>query len=176
MDWGEINSWLGLVANAGVVAGLVLVAIQIRQNTEITKAQVSNEWFMADMQLELAMMGENPAQSWTKAVFSPDDLDRHDAVILDRYFNYGLVQLQRLQRMHELGMADTQWTERIGYLRWHLGNEVGRRWWTHFKRGFTPEFAAMVERILADGDSDPNKAALEAILTKGGAAGERGSA
>jgi len=172
MDWSELNSWLGLVANAGVVAGLVLVAIQIRQNTEITKAQVSNEWFMADMQLELAMMGENPAPSWTKAVFSPDDLDRHDAAVLDRYFNYGLVQIQRLQRMHELGMADAQWTERIGYLRWHLGNDVGRRWWTHFKKGFPPEFAAMVEKILADSDPALNKAALDAILNKSGATGE----
>ncbi len=164
MDWSALNSWIGVIANLGVIAGLILVAVQIRQNTEITKAQVANDWFMADMQLELAMMGENPAESWIKAVYEPGELDRRDAAILDRYFNYGVVQVQRLQRMHELGMADKQWTERIGYLRWHLGNDVGRRWWSHFRPGFEPKFAAMVDGILADGDRQPNRAALDSLL------------
>jgi len=87
----------------------ILVAFQIKQNTEITRAQVANDWFLADMQLELAMMGENPAESWTKAVYEPDELNQKDTAVLDRYFNYGLVQLQRLQRMNDLG-----------YLTWHL--------------------------------------------------------
>ena len=164
MDWTQLNTWLSLLANLGVIAGLVLVAIQIRQNTGITRAQVTNDWYMADMQLELAMMGEDPAASWTRAVFSPEDLDRSDAAVLDRYFNYGLVQIQRLQRMHELGMADEQWKDRIGYLQWHLGNEVGRRWWEHFRHSFPVDFAAMVDKSLEEGQHHSNIAALNALI------------
>ena len=163
MDWSAVNTWLSLGANFGVLAGLLLVAAQIRQNTAITKAQVANDWFVADMQLELSMMGENPAPSWVKAVYTPGDLDEADAAVLDRYFNYGLVQIQRLERMHELGLADDQWRDRIGYLGWHLGNEVGRRWWTHFKPGFSPEFAAMVDEILATSDPRKNRQALDGL-------------
>lgn len=61
MDLAHLNSWLGIAANVGVVVGLVLVAVQIRQNSNLTRAQVANDWFLADMQLELSMMGENPA-------------------------------------------------------------------------------------------------------------------
>jgi len=50
-------------------------------------------------------MGEDPAHSWDKAVYAPDDLTTIDAVILDRYFNYGLVQIHRLQEMDDMGMA-----------------------------------------------------------------------
>lgn len=115
----EERLWIGAkstpgflsAANLGVLVGLVLIAVQIRQNTEITRAQVANDWFMADMQLELAMMGENPSTSWIKSVYTQAELDRHDAAVLDRYFNYGLVQLQRLQRMNELGLADEQWKD-----------------------------------------------------------------
>lgn len=164
MDLGQLNSWFGVVANLGVVGGLVLVALQIRQNTRITRAQVANDWFLADMQLELAMMGESPAGTWIRAVFSPDDLGEHDAAILDRYFNFGLVQIQRLQKMHELGVADAEWMERAGYLSWHLGNEVGRRWWAHFRGGFPDEFARMVDDILRDADAEKNAAALRALL------------
>jgi hypothetical protein len=163
MDAGLLNSWLGIVANLGVVVGLVLVALQIRQNTQITKAQVANDWFLADMQLELAMMGENPAFAWTKAIVAPDDLDPHEAAVLDRYFNFGLVQIQRLQKMHELGVADAEWMERASYLSWHLGNEVGRRWWSHFRGGFPEEFAGMVDGILEAADEGRNAAALQAL-------------
>jgi hypothetical protein len=164
MDAGQMNAWLGIVANLGVVAGLVLVALQIRQNTQITKAQVANDWFLADMQLELTMMGENPAATWAKAISAPGDLDDHEAAVLDRYFNFGLVQIQRLQKMHELGVGDAEWTERAGYLSWHLGNAVGRRWWAHFRGGFPEEFAHMVDDILRDADAEKNAAALRAIL------------
>ncbi len=169
MDWSEINSWLTLAANIGVLMGIILVAAQIKQNTEITKAQVANDWFLADMQLELAMMGENPATSWTKAVYAPDELTRQDAAVLDRYFNYGLVQLQRLQRMNELGMADERWKDRISYLSWHLGNDVGRRWWTHFKGGFPAEFAATVDEILERSEFRDNQELLDALISEEGA-------
>ena len=49
--------WISIVANIGVVIGLVLVALQIRQNTDITKAQITNDYYLADMELELKMMG-----------------------------------------------------------------------------------------------------------------------
>jgi hypothetical protein len=64
-----LNRWLSLAANIGVMGGLVLVAIRINQNTGIAQAQILNDYHLADMQLELAMMAENPAQSWEKAVY-----------------------------------------------------------------------------------------------------------
>ena len=54
MNMTKINPWLTFLANVGVIAGLVLVAVQINQNTEITKAQIANDYFLADMNLELA--------------------------------------------------------------------------------------------------------------------------
>jgi hypothetical protein len=164
VNWGEVNSWLTLAANVGVLVGLILVAAQIKQHTKITRAQVENDWYLADMQLELAMMGENPAASWAKAIYTPGELTHQDAAVLDRYFNYGLVQLQRLQRMNERGMADDRWTDRISYLRWHLGNDVGRRWWAHFKDGFPAEFAATVDEILKGGDFQDNQELLDALV------------
>ena len=99
MDTDKVNRGLTLAANVGVLGGLILVAFQINQNTEITKAQLANDYYLADMQLELAMMGENPANSWTKAIYTPNDLTKEDAAVVDRNFNYVLVQIQRLQKL-----------------------------------------------------------------------------
>ena len=164
MESETINRWLTLAANIGVIAGLILVAIQINQNTQITKTQIANDYFLADMTLELAMMGENPATAWRKAVYAPDELTAEDAVILDRYFNYGLVQIHRLQEMDKMGMAHEGWEERVDYLRWHLGNEVGRRWWEEVKDGYSEEFRSQVDNILAGGEFSSNREMLDALM------------
>jgi hypothetical protein len=165
VNWDKTTRWLTIAANLAVLGGLILVAIQIRQNTAITRAQVANDYFMADMQLELAMMGDDPAASWIKAVYTPSELTPLDAAVVDRYFNYGLVQIQRLQRMNELGLADDRWQDRINYLRWHLGNEVGRRWWGQARRDFSAEFAAQVDSVLAqDRAASDNRVLLDALL------------
>ena len=166
VDGNKINRRLTLAANVGVLAGLVLVSLQIRQNTAITRAQIENDYFLADMQLELAMMGEDPAASWIAAVYAPDELTPRDAAVVDRYFNYGLVQVQRLQRMNELGLADDEWVDRVDYLRWHLGNEVGRRWWEYSKEGFSAEFVATVEESLSIGEFGGNQQLLDALLAQ----------
>ena len=160
----KVNRWLTLSANVGVIAGLIMVAVQIDQNTRIMKAQIVNDYYLADMNLELAMMGDDPAISWTKAVYAPNELNHVDAAILDRYFNYGLVQIGRLRKMHELGMADDDWEDRINYLGWHLGNEVGRRWWANYKDGSSDEFIQMVDEALARGDHKGNRQLLDSIM------------
>jgi len=163
----KINPWLKFAANLGVIAGLVLVAMQIKQNTEITKAQIANDYFLADMNLELVMMGDDPARSWAKAVYTPDEIDHHDAVVLDRYFNYGVVQIQRLQEMHELGLAPDDWKERINYLGWHLGNEVGRRWWAYSKAGWPDDTVRQIDAALARRNYGSNREMLDALMQPG---------
>jgi hypothetical protein len=161
----KLGRWLTLAANIGVIAGLILVAVQINQNTAITKAQIANDYYIADMELELAMMGENPADSFNKAVYTPDEITTADAVVLDRYFNYGMVQIQRLQKMDELGMAYEGWRERVNYLRWHFGNEVGQRWWNEVKDGYPDEFREYVDNILTEDSLTENREMIDALMS-----------
>ena len=41
MKFGDLNQWLTLVANFGVVAGLMLLLVEINQNTEMVRAQIN---------------------------------------------------------------------------------------------------------------------------------------
>lgn len=162
----DISQTISVLANFGVLAGLLLVAIQISQSTEIAKAQLGNDYFLADMQLELAMMGESPVSSWIKAVYTPDELSRQDAAILDRYFNFGLIQAKRLRTMQKLGLAeDRLLQDQVDYLAWHLGNEAGRRWWAQY-RSDDPDrdLVRMVDQALAATDYTQNRKYLDALM------------
>ncbi len=164
MDVEVLNQWLTFGANIGVIAGLILVAVQIKQNTRITKAQLTNDYYLADLQLELKMMGEDPATSWMKSVYTPNELTKEDAVILDRFFNYGMVQVQRLQKMYDLGLVDKDWKDRIDYLGWHLGNEVGRRWWAFSKESLPDDLVQTVDETLANSKDRYNQDLLDALM------------
>jgi hypothetical protein len=165
MNSDRISRWSNTLSNIALVGGLVLVAIQIRQNTAITRAQLLNDYYLADMQLELAMMGDDPAASFTRAVFDPGALTEYDAAVLDRYFNYGVVQVRRLRQMDELGLADEGWQVRIDYLRWHLGNEAGRRWWSQTRRDDAgDDVVAAIDSVLAVPDWAANRALLESVI------------
>ena len=161
----KLNRWFTMLVNLSVLAGIVLVAIQIQQNTDITKAQMANEYYLLDAQIELTMMGESPALSLEKAIYFPYELNQEDDVILDRYFNFGILQLQRIQKMIELGVADEElYQERAGYLIWHLGNEAGRRWWNQYALGEPNELSRDIETVLAGSNFQINKEVLDAML------------
>jgi hypothetical protein len=166
MDSGKVSNWLQIGANIGILLGLLLVAIQIRQGTDIAKAQIENDFYLADLQLELAMMGEQPQKSWIKAVYAPEEMTKEDAAVVDRYLNYNFIQLGRLERMRELGLSTD--ADRVGILEWHLGNEVARRWWAFNKKvdSYTSELKVKIDEVLERAPSkNPNRDLLNAMLT-----------
>ncbi|TAH46860.1 MAG: hypothetical protein E6Q99_08150 [Elusimicrobia bacterium] len=162
----DLGRLVSTVANLGVLIGLLLVAVQISQSTDIARAQLANDYYLADMQLELSMMGESPVGSWKRAVHTPDDISQRDAAVLDRFFNYGLVQVRRLQQMQQLGLAESEvLDQQIRYLEWHLGNEVGRRWWAQYKvEEPEDEIVRMIDKVLSTTDYDQNRRYVEALM------------
>lgn len=148
-----------------MLIGLILVAVQINQNTGIAEAQLTNDYYLADMELELSMMGDAPIDSFVRAVYEPEQIDQRDAAVLDRYFNYVFVQLDRLIRMRELGFADDRAVQKqVRYMRWHLGNEAGRSWWAEYRNGPQTELIQLVDAALEGYDFRQNQVQLDAVL------------
>ena len=56
------------------------------------------------------------------------------------------------------------WRERVDYLSWHLGNEVGRRWWDRAKDGWPENIVRNVDSILEKRSPSENQDLLDAIL------------
>lgn len=164
MTLEEFSFFAEIIGAAAVIISLIYVARQISQNNNIAKAQIINDFYLADMQLELSMMGEEPIKPWVKAVLSPDDLTPEEVAILDRYFNYAFIQLARLQKMSELGLATEEWADSVNTARWQLGNDIGKRWWANSKDDYSEEFQAMVDEALVPTDPNPNMRMINSLL------------
>ena len=66
------GGWLALVANLGVVAGLVMLAVELRHNSQMVRAQASVNLLTGQTSPEAAFMGEDTAAAFVEAINSPE--------------------------------------------------------------------------------------------------------
>ena len=58
-------------ANVGILAGLILVGLQMRQNEQLLRTQMAYEESNRYSQIEAAMLGEEPSIVWAKSLVDP---------------------------------------------------------------------------------------------------------
>lgn len=55
---GKVNEWLVFVSNVGVIAGVLFVAFEIRQNSQLASATIRQEIAHTDLQSSLTVASE----------------------------------------------------------------------------------------------------------------------
>ena len=66
--------WFALVANVGVVLGLVLVIVEVRQNSELTRTQMEQRKNDLLAEIEFSLANRETAEAWVKAIRTPESL------------------------------------------------------------------------------------------------------
>ena len=105
MNVERTSHWITLAGNAGLLIGLALVIFQINQNSELVREQLDQSRWTDNMNLHLAMMGENPAKAMATAIENPSALSVEDTRVLDAYLKYWSLGEVRKILMYERGMT-----------------------------------------------------------------------
>jgi hypothetical protein len=146
IDLGQI---IQIIANLGVIAGIVFLAIELQQNNELLRS--SSRQSLLDHDLSLVESGMPYADLWERAS-KPEPLS-----FVDQYrFSLQMIAEMR-SREHEFfqykaGLLDEDvWLSYRAILRVTLGDERGRKWWnTVGADQFDPGFRQMVNDYIAD--------------------------
>jgi len=131
MNLEKLNQWLLLVSHLGILGGLILVGLQIRQESEITRVQLFSDVTSSRMEMAAAVLGENPAPILAKALAEPDELTASELYVMDAYLIRGLNEVRRALVLRNLGM-DIGITAPENTLAFYFGNEFAKRWWSVF--------------------------------------------
>ena len=150
MNLERSGGWLALVANLGVVGGLVLLAVELRQNTQVVRAQASMYLATGQASAEVAFMGEDTAAAFVKAINSPGTITDREIVQLWAYLNAAVLSVQQTHEMVELGLAteeDQKAAARTAayWLSWNFG----RVWWAEIKTNFPSDLVAEIDATIA---------------------------
>lgn len=153
MGTEKMVSWLQIGANLGLILGLILVGLQLKQNADLLRIQLLYEESQSFISHERAMIGENGADVWAKSLERPEDLTLSEMRVMEGHL-YALAEQWRASHMlHELGVLGDEWKNRIidetGY---YLGNPYGLAWWKVYSEStpLPPEMMTLIQQELKD--------------------------
>jgi hypothetical protein len=146
-DIDRLQRWLTLGANVGVLIGLVLVVVQINQNTRMARTAYKSEGNVVANQTWTNLMGDRPGDVIEKSIECPEELTYSDFMALDAFLFTAVNMLYRDYQLAQEGLfSESDWKRSIDtYVHWYLANPFGRAWWDEEAKGFFPqEFAAYI--------------------------------
>ncbi len=157
MSLDGLNKWIALGANIGVVIGLALLIFEIRQNSELVRAQIhqsrsdnyiSERQAFADSEFLLPVTVKLRAAGEINDVATLDVLNATERDRFRRYLQARHADYDNLYYQYRLGYLD----ESFYQSRVVLSIKRLSPMWKEFglTEGGTPEFLAEIKRISAE--------------------------
>jgi hypothetical protein len=140
MNENKLGGWLQVAANIGIVAGLVLVGVQLKQNADLVKTQMLYEESGRAIGIETLVVGERGAEAWAKSIRDPEHLDLEEQRIVEALLWSYTEGLRGTHLLKELGLLDDEeWKKRVvSDANFYLGNTYGRAWWDNYSQSDYP--------------------------------------
>lgn len=131
MGTETINTWVQTITGIAIVVGLVLVVLELQQNRDAVRSQLSNDAFQIYTDFGTAVLGENAAEVIAKACESPTELSAADLVILDFFYSELERRTLRLKVLEDRGgfYGDEWKTNELGNWTMLFETPVGRARW-----------------------------------------------
>ena len=133
----ELIDWTGilqLIGTLGLIAGLVLVAVQIHQNSNLMRAELSSIRHDAWIEIDSAKRDENFSRVLAKAIEQPDNLSLAEMIEMDGYLMNFFAQLDREYVLSSLKpfLCDPGKTVKEN-VELYMGNQFAQSWWMEQK-------------------------------------------
>ena len=151
MQNSKLNDWVQIFATIGVLIGLLLVYLEIRQNNELTNAEARVQRLVSWEEFTRFEVETNIRELVVKSVESPEELTDAEILMLDSWL-WNIVSIyQQGIAMQQFGLADDQTPDLEDAARFYFNNRFGRAWFEVNRRSIsipTPEFVEVVSRTL----------------------------
>jgi hypothetical protein len=155
MNNSKIFNWLQVSANIGIVLGLVLVGLQIKQSSDLTKIELLYEESRRFVEFETMVVGENAAEVWAKSLEDPENLTLAEVRIMESLLWSFVEQLRGTYRLAQLGLIEEEdWRKRVeSEVTFYLSDPYSRAWWKNYagpeKTNIPPELLAVIQASVA---------------------------
>lgn len=132
----RLNGWLTLAANLGVVLGLIILIVEVRQNADLTRAQMESGRSDLLAQIELSLASPEIGAAWVKSIRSPETLTDVEVRTVESHLVAVMLQLAHMFNMEKIGLVSREETRRSvqNIVPYYFGSRHGKNWW-HWQEG-----------------------------------------
>ena len=148
----KLNSWLTLGANAGVLIGLILLVYEIRQNSDLMRAQMRQSRSETARDGYQVYMESDHIPEITLKLKKNEVLTEEESLRYSYYFRGIMRNLENLYWQNSEGFLDDTALRSITfYSREIIGTRSGGfEIWDHYKTNYADDYVAFVEEAIAD--------------------------
>ena len=153
-DWKSIAELVGIAA---IVASLVFVGIQLRQEQDIAQSQLTSDW--DDTRIEWSKLLHGNSDVWLRGL-AGTELDQEEQLrfesLADTWFH---IENGRYNRSNRIGLAEPRGLG-IRVAAFLIDHPGLRKWWIErweYRRSMgigIPSFVAVVDSFIEDMESD----------------------
>jgi hypothetical protein len=162
MKFDKLNNWLRVIADLGILIGIVLVLVQMNQNEDLMRAQIMSQYHDSYSAYEASFAGENLPAIWEKSLLEPENLSLGEMRAMESVTFVPLFRWINLYRQHEAGvLGDMDWKEEVEMdASWYFFGAYARAWWEHFGNAMhddgylSDELFEHVEEAINDPESN----------------------
>ena len=146
----KLNKWLILAANLGVIAGIILLAIELQQNNELLAAQARSERIDARKQnYEIILENEDLRQTFINQAFGGQSSE--EEILATAYQAISMINYEHLWQEYEAGLLTLKDLNIEPRIRAWANDSGGRRArWEILKPNFHPDFVIWMEENIID--------------------------
>jgi hypothetical protein len=134
----QINKWIALGANVGVLLGLLLVFFEMRQNADLTRIGMEQRKNDLLAQIELSLSRPEMADIWVRAARTPETLTDAEIRMVESHLVSVMLQWDHMLQMDANGLisrANTQ-SHITSTAPFYFGSRFAKNWWRHEEPGW----------------------------------------
>ena len=139
--------WFAIGANLGVIGGLILVAVQIKQSTTALHGSAYQTWVASNMEISASATQSDVSRTLSRGWMDSSALDE-ETFIQFAMWVFGVMQMaQATDRLYRRGMVDESlWKTEMQRAALFLSAPGIRQWWdAGGKTQLTPDFVELIE-------------------------------
>ena len=131
MNKSRVVEWITIGTNLAVLAGLILLVTEIRQNNNLAKLQALQERRNSAQQAEMQFFGPEISEIWVKSITEPENMTLPEMRAMDAYLVNQLFQAGHIWSLGQAGlMSEDEAREWIlEEVEMYFSNTYGQTWW-----------------------------------------------
>jgi len=168
MQTSKINEWLQLIASIGVLAGLLLVAYEIRHNSNLAEAESVRAMLEGWNTILISEYETDISALRVKSISDPENLNADEIYKLNAWLSVVATQIELNFEMHNrsLGYHEGEITddpvfEAKDNFNYYLNNQFGRAWYAENRNWIGPQTKEVWDRAMQESPREPNDTWLQ---------------
>ena len=150
MQVPKLNEWLNFLASIGVLAGLLLVAYEIRQTNSVVFAEARGNLLSDYQALSMSAYGPEMGGMFLKSIEEPDQLTDEEIFKLSEWLNATMsIYNKQAVLYYQFGWAADPTDDIEIAVEYYFGGLFARYWYLENKYWMDPNLVEIIDREIA---------------------------